>query len=316
MIDICFVILNYNLYKETMACVQSIYEYIDTESFKIIIVDNASPNGTGNKLYEYYFNDDIVEVIQLRENIGFARGNNVGIKRAREEGAKFICCINDDAELRSNDFYTIIDEKYKQYQPALIGPQVINRAGNIHGFNHPLHAIDQYEELQKRLCEETYEEYKKKQRITFKYRIRRNVDRYRLTRALFQKINLQIKGIDPYAPKTPKYTKDTEDLVLCGCCLIFTPAFFSCLSGFNESTFLYYEEEFLQASLMINHLHSLYVPEIEIYHKEGMSTGPLIGKKGEQKWRRTKEYGVESLQMFISFIKENEKEIYRDELGF
>ena len=91
MFDICFVILNYNLYQDTISCVASIKNRIDTRRYKIIIVDNASVNGAGELLREYYKTDQQIEIILLTKNIGFAKGNNIGINQARLEGASFIC---------------------------------------------------------------------------------------------------------------------------------------------------------------------------------------------------------------------------------
>ena len=314
MVNICFIILNYNLYKETMACVQSIKKRIDTDSFRIIIVDNASPNGSGEKLKELYLNDKIVEVILLPENIGFAKGNNVGINKAREEGAKFICCINDDAELITDSFFSLVEEKYEVYHPALIGPRVINRYGQEDSFFHPLRTIEEYEQTLLKWKTESYRQFKKRKGRTIKYRLRLHIDGNRFTRKVYQKLKLGLTGMDPYEANSLVSKEDAFDLVMTGCCLIFTPVFFDYLDGFNDSTFLYWEEEYLVVDLFLHGLHTLYVPEIGIWHKEGIATSTVAGKKAEKKWIFMKKHYTESLQLFINYLKAHEKEIYRDEL--
>lgn len=313
MFDICFVILNYNLYQDTISCVASIKNRIDTRRYKIIIVDNASVNGAGELLREYFKNDQQIEIILLAKNIGFAKGNNIGINQARLEGASFICCINDDAEILSKNFFQIINEKYTAFQPALIGPKIINRNGEIDDFSHPFRSIREYEEILERIKKETFGQYKKRKSLNLKSKVRSLVDQHKLSRRLFRQMKLRLRGIDPYKMSVPLYTQDTEDLVMSGCCLIFTPVFFKQLKGFNEATFLYWEEEFLQASMLEKGLHSLYIPEIEILHKEGVSTETLTSKKVKKKWSFMREHFIESLTMFLSYLKAHEKEIYKNE---
>ena len=55
--NIVFVILNYNIYKETINCVESITANLDTDSFHIIIVDNASKTEAGKILADFFFID-------------------------------------------------------------------------------------------------------------------------------------------------------------------------------------------------------------------------------------------------------------------
>ncbi len=314
MIDIYFVILNYNLHEETAACVESIRKHIDTNNYKILIVDNASPNGAGEILRRKYKDDSIIRIVQLPENIGFARGNNVGIAMARKEAASFICCINDDAELLSDNFFAVIREKYRLYKPAVIGPKIIDAKGEVNEFYHTLQTVEEYEKTLHQRQTETYIQYRIK---LIKWKIKcfllRRIDRNPLSRKLYQRVLIKWKGVDPYAPKDLKYTEDTVDLIVSGCCLIFTPVFFTCLSGFNESTFLYYEEEFLIVNLMLNHLHTLYTPDIEIYHKEGISTETLTGNAVIKKWEFKKTHYTESLRKFIVFLKEHEGEIHQNE---
>lgn len=315
LMDICFVILNYNLYVETVACVDSIKTHVDTQSFKIIIVDNASPNGSGEILKDQFAEDCLVDVILLTENLGFARGNNIGIAKAREEGATFVCCINDDAELRSDNFFSVIQEKYKEYRAAVIGPKIINREGYIDEFYHPLKTIEEYEHDLKLMKTETYRQYKKRKKYNLKYWLRQRVDRHELSRRAFQKFKIKRTGIDPYAQKPVKYSEDTLDLVLQGSCLVFTPIFFVQLSGFNDATFLYYEESFLQAELLIHSLLSLYTPAIEVYHKGGAATESIAGKKTREKWEFQKKEFCRSIELLISFLKEHQEEIYQHERG-
>ena len=89
-VKLAFVILNYNTYEETTACIHSINDKIDTQDYRIIVVDNASTDNSLERLKETFSCQSGAEVpvekIELlcnKENLGFARGNNTGIRYAR-----------------------------------------------------------------------------------------------------------------------------------------------------------------------------------------------------------------------------------------
>ena len=72
-----YLILHYNVIDETVKSVDSIKNNA-SGNYKIIIVDNASPNGTAKDLRELYGSDKDIVLLFNDENLGFAKGNNVG----------------------------------------------------------------------------------------------------------------------------------------------------------------------------------------------------------------------------------------------
>lgn len=81
---ICYVILNYKTYEEAAACAESILSTQTWKNMHIVIVDNGSGNGSEEWLVEHFIDEKRVRVIASGENLGFARGNNLGIRYARE----------------------------------------------------------------------------------------------------------------------------------------------------------------------------------------------------------------------------------------
>lgn len=73
-----FVILHYRAIDTTRSCVKSIRALAGDKH--IVIVDNASPNGTGAVLAEEFAASPDVTVLLHGKNDGFARGNNVGVR--------------------------------------------------------------------------------------------------------------------------------------------------------------------------------------------------------------------------------------------
>ena len=64
---VCFIILNYNNYQDTIDCVRSLQSSIENEKFDIIVVDNNSSNDSIEKLKNSLNN---IEVIPSRVNHG------------------------------------------------------------------------------------------------------------------------------------------------------------------------------------------------------------------------------------------------------
>ena len=89
---ICYVILNYKTYEEAAACAESILSTQTWKNMHIVIVDNGSGNGSEEWLAEHFIDEKRVRVTASGENLGFARGNNLGIRYAREQTAT--SCLN------------------------------------------------------------------------------------------------------------------------------------------------------------------------------------------------------------------------------
>lgn len=85
--------INYNGLKDTCALIESIPHDAETE---IIVVDNASRTDEATAIAERYPH---VRVIRSSENLGFAGGNNLGIKAAR---GKYLFFVNNDTEILDN----------------------------------------------------------------------------------------------------------------------------------------------------------------------------------------------------------------------
>ena len=89
-------IVNYNKYEDTIACVASILKSETTEQYKIVVIDNASSNDSLEKLQILKENEKVV-LLTAEENKGYCAGNNVGIKYALENlNPDFIWILNPD----------------------------------------------------------------------------------------------------------------------------------------------------------------------------------------------------------------------------
>lgn len=86
------VILNWNGRENTLECLGSISR-IAYSPYRVIVVDNGSTDDSVAAIGQAY---PQVEVIANCENLGFARGINVGIKAALAQGARYVLILNND----------------------------------------------------------------------------------------------------------------------------------------------------------------------------------------------------------------------------
>ena len=81
-------VLSWNGREDTLACLESL------RGIETICVDNASSDGSAEAVAERF---PEVELIRNEENLGFAGGNNVGLRQALERGADWVLLLNNDA---------------------------------------------------------------------------------------------------------------------------------------------------------------------------------------------------------------------------
>lgn len=106
----------------------------------IVIVDNASPNGTGRILEKEYEKEKMITVLLNQENGGFARGNNLGICWVCSHlKADFVVVLNNDVEIVQKDFAVQIGEIFKEHPFDVLGPDILSVFSGIHQSPKSLH---------------------------------------------------------------------------------------------------------------------------------------------------------------------------------
>lgn len=124
------IILNWNGFKDTIACLSSLYNILYNDFF-IVLVDNGSTNQSVEEIKKWLDqneksyrikeeNDPLIETIKpkecvfltLKENYGFAKGNNKGVEYVQKLNPSFYLCLNNDTEVEP-DFLTILHDFYK-----------------------------------------------------------------------------------------------------------------------------------------------------------------------------------------------------------
>jgi GT2 family glycosyltransferase len=113
------IVLSFNGYADTAACLDSL-KAASVPGFDILVVDNASKEGVVDSLAAAYPD---VELLALPENLGWAGGNNVGIKIGLERGYRWICLLNNDTVFPEGQVQAWL-ETARSAPPCLLHPSI------------------------------------------------------------------------------------------------------------------------------------------------------------------------------------------------
>ncbi|MFB3161102.1 glycosyltransferase family 2 protein [Neobacillus sp. 179-J 1A1 HS] len=239
---IAFVILNYNTWEMTLRCVESIFETCK-QNYTIYIVDNGSTNDSYYQIEKEYRGNEKVVVIKS-ENLGYARGNNNGIRQAIKDGYDIITVTNNDViflEDSINRMYSFLE---RNENTAVTAPYILSPEGVLHNLpslkkvsnrDYLLH----HTRLEKFLSKESKRQYDQQYNLT--------------SNAI---------GNDPIS--IYKFS---------GCCFMAKREMLEEVGLFDEQTFLYFEEDILCQKMMNLGYQACFLPDSKIVHHHGLTTG-------------------------------------------
>lgn len=247
---ICYVILHYQVIDETETCVKTI-KTNTSDAFHVIIVDNASPNGSGKTLVDEYKEDSSVKVILNPDNSGFAKGNNLGYREAKKYNPDYIVVLNSDVEITEKDFCDKLEQAYKKYKFDVLGPDIYSTKAKYH--QNPQRnkncSLEELKSAEKKLAF--------KDKFKFLLRIKYSI--------LHKTATQEIHEND--------YKDAQTGVVLHGACYVFSRKFIENHDNcFHPGTFMYYESYILHYLGMREDLTFLYDPDIVVKHHEDAST--------------------------------------------
>lgn len=112
------VILNFNSYEDTIQCVNSLKK-VQYDNFEVVIVDNASKDNSYERLISEIPD---YSIIRSEKNLGYANGNNIGIKYALDNGADYVCILNNDVEVEQNFLSKLVEVMESDRSIGMTGP--------------------------------------------------------------------------------------------------------------------------------------------------------------------------------------------------
>lgn len=124
------IILNYNVRYFLEQCVLSVQKALEGIDGEIIVIDNNSSDDSCAMMKQHFPN---VKLIENNENLGFPKGNNIGVAQAQ---GKYICILNPDTVVAEDTFSKILNfvtlsAVELQNNIGIIGCKLIDGTGNF-----------------------------------------------------------------------------------------------------------------------------------------------------------------------------------------
>jgi GT2 family glycosyltransferase len=225
------VIICWNDLKVIGECLRSIYTGTHSIGFEVIISDNGSSDGSVEFIHQNY---PQARVVENPANLGFAKGNNVGIRVSKGE---YVLILNPDTIIHDGALDKWIASADRHPEAGAFGCRVLNVDGS---YQHPAQPFPT---------------------------IRRQWIAALYLRPLAYVSKVFIS--DMYTG----WKGDTERTIdwQCGCCVLFRGNLLKRLGGFDEQFFYHYEEVDLCRRVWEAGYPILYTPEASITHLGGQS---------------------------------------------
>lgn len=122
---IAIIILFLNNSDVLIACLQSC-QNISYKNYEIILIENGSrytPDLSANNGQLLFAS---LTVIHNPENLGYARGNNIGVREALKRGADYVLLLNDDTVVSPNFLDILVEHALKFPRSGIIGPKIFH----------------------------------------------------------------------------------------------------------------------------------------------------------------------------------------------
>lgn len=116
---LAYIIVSYNTRDLLAACLASLYAHTRGVTFEIVVVDNASADGSAAMVREKF---PAAVLVESGENLGFGRANNLGFARSR---APFVMLFNSDALLLEDTGAALVRFLEEHPRAGIVGPDVV-----------------------------------------------------------------------------------------------------------------------------------------------------------------------------------------------
>lgn len=259
---IYYVVLHYKTLDETIDCINDIL--LLNGAKEIIVVDNGSNDGTYEKLKEKYPQKNI-RIICSHENLGFARGNNLGIREVEDYENSITVVCNSDLRFKQREFGEILERDYLDDKFGVWAPDVMSEDNRIH--ENP--SINE---------------------ISSDIALRRELRRFAVVRSICDKrlytfariINRFVLSKSKKLDWRKSISNDSVPIKVHGACFALGPRFFDVYDGLYEGTFLFQEENILSDMCRRKGLRMVYEPKAKVIHLGSRSYKKRFTNKNER----------------------------------
>jgi len=247
-----FVVLNYVNHQETIECVDSIRR-LPGDNYRIVVVDNGSPNDSYEVLRERFGGDQRISVVQSGRNGGYSFGNNVGIAILGQSGVVDVIIATSDTRIEDANLLEKCAAA-KQAGVAVLGPYI--RDPNDAPQN-PMLA-----------------------HLSLRYIAALHLgDAWNALRAVLSRSPLRhiLKiGVTDSA-RAERVTEPVDVYMVHGCFLYLSEHYLSQFPLLDEDLFMYGEEDLIAYNCLRKRLRVVYDPQMRVHHGDAKSTNQTGG---------------------------------------
>lgn len=131
-VDISIIIVNWNRQELLARCIESILKHPPSAPYEIVVVDNASTDGSVEWLRAAQSNgllkETTLRLIENTENVGFGRANNIAFSQT---SARLLLLLNSDTEVREGAIDRLIETLKSNEKAGGCGPKLLNTDGSL-----------------------------------------------------------------------------------------------------------------------------------------------------------------------------------------
>ena len=121
--SVWIVVLNWNGLTDTLVCLESLRR-LDCAGHRVVVVDNGSTDGSVEALRRENL-PPTLDIIETGRNLGYAGGNNLGIRHALDRGADFIFLLNNDTTVDPRLLDELVDAAERHPEVGCFGPWIL-----------------------------------------------------------------------------------------------------------------------------------------------------------------------------------------------
>jgi GT2 family glycosyltransferase len=239
MSNLFVIILNWNQPKLTIECIKSLAKCRIPKEYKIynVVVDNGSSDDSVSLFRKLGGN---LKILETGKNLGFAGGNNVGIKYALENGADYILILNNDIEVQSGLIANLLMAIEKSEDIGIVSPKMYFAKGY-----------------------EFHKKYKKSGLGKVIWYAGGVID--------WKNVYGTNRGVDEI--DKGQYNKSVDIDFATGACMMVNAKALKEVGLFNEKYYLYMEDVELSQRMKAKNWKILYGPKAVLWHKVSQSSG-------------------------------------------
>ncbi len=233
------IIVSWNVCQELLDCLRSIQENPPSHSYEIIVIDNASTDGTADTVKRAF---PAVYLFTNRDNRGFAAANNVGILKSR---GQYILFLNPDTIIHPRSLDTLVRFMDDNKDVGACGAKLLNLDGSHQD------SVRCFPSFRSALHRHT----------AFKY------------------IGIFKSNYKKWTMKDHDNNRQMDVEQVMGAALMTRKSIIEQVGPMDEDFFMYYEEVDLCYRIKEAGWRIVYVPESEITHLGGRSAGQIPADK-------------------------------------